>query len=239
MKKQVLGLIIILFALVSFSNNSHARPRKPRSVVVFSLSDGSPLTIAVNDRYYKKIARRITLNDLPGKRPYVKVYRYRPYADGKGGKAELVFSSTIKLTPGQSYEAIVDPQSRKLNLRPLRQNVPPPSNNYNNNQSNYSSQPPAMLSSSLMVLENNMDKEDTESGKMRLAKQYADNNTISSEDVKNIATWLLFDDSRVDFVKYTYPKVTDKSNFAAQLTDVFSTEVSQKSFKQYMDSVSR
>jgi len=204
-----------------------AQQRRQRSTIRFTLSDGSPLTLAVNDRYYKKVGKRITLSDLPGKRPYFKIYKYRPFQDGKGGKAELVFSGTVKIQRGKSYEAVVNVKNGKLTLREgIRKVSTEPDETYIIPE-NIEMQP------HLEGLKEQMDQQPADLNKLKLAQAYTKNNAYTTETLAVIASWLLFDDTRLSFLKYTYDKVQDQQQFGA-LEEVFSTEESKQQFRDFL-----
>lgn len=242
--KRIFWLVMAFLCIAVASNTAIAQRRsKPRSVIQFSLSDGSPLTLAVNDRYYKKIGNTLTLGDLPGKRPYIKVYKYRPYADGKGGKAELVFSGTIKIKPGNSYAALIDINKHQLILNDMQPGqaapavTPLPDNAYDENNTSYSDaqqdNTTAAPANNIDYLKQQMDAQDADLNKLKLAKQYIDNNTCTVNDINAIATSLLFDDTKLSFLKYAYNKVSDKQNYNS-LSFLFDTEESKAAFNAFI-----
>lgn len=249
--KRIFWLTVALLCITAIGNSASAQRRsKPRSVIQFSLSDGSPLTIAVNDRYYKKIGNTLTLGDLPGKRPYIKVYQYRPYADGKGGKAELVFSGTIKIKPGTSYTALIDISRHQLILNDMQADQAPSGysnqaaspaadNAYDEHNTTYSDaqqdNAPVPPATNIEYLKQQMDAQDADLNKLNLAKQYVDNNTCTVNDISDITASLLFDDTKLSFLKYAYDKVSDKNNYNS-LASVFDTEESKAAFNSFLAS---
>ncbi|RYZ36375.1 MAG: hypothetical protein EOP49_32645, partial [Sphingobacteriales bacterium] len=91
--KRILVLVLTLLLSVPaiYAQKSN------RSVMRIRLSNGAPLMVTINGRDFKKIGRSITIGDIPRKRQYIQVYRYRAYADGQGGKAELAYSGNVKI----------------------------------------------------------------------------------------------------------------------------------------------
>lgn len=226
-----------------------------RSTLRIRLSDGSPLMVTINGRDFNKIGRSITIGDLPGKRQYLQVYKYRRYADGKGGKAELAFDGKIKIEKGFTYDCIVDLGSGKIRMREvasLQPLVSPPA--FNPNQSQVLEQgqqdaavatpaednntpmamPPTQdVDAKLLPLKKAMGNVDADSKKLELALNYVNKSQVNSLDVKNIATWIFFDDNRMKFVKQAYPKVTDKNNYSA-VASVFTLDESKKEFNDFL-----
>ena len=112
MKK--LWLFLLLF---SFSFHFTQAQYNPSNQLRLRMSDGSLLKVVINNRAFKKINNSLIINDIPNKRPHIMAYRYRPYADGRGGRAELIYSGTITIKKGRSYDGIIDVKRRVLLLK--------------------------------------------------------------------------------------------------------------------------
>jgi len=222
-----------------------------RSTIRVRLSDNSPLMITVNGRDFKKIGRSITIGDLPGKRQNLQVYKYRRFADGKGGRAEQVFSGDIKIEKGSTYDCIVDIGAGKIRMwkvNALQPIAPPPGFNPRQsqplNQDNadvavaagdtaFEMPPVHNVDDKLLPLKASMEKVDADSKKLELAMNYIGKNSYNSQDVTNIAGWIFFDDNRMKFVKQAYARVTDKNNYAS-VGDVFTLPDSKKEFSSFL-----
>lgn len=59
-----------------------------------------------------------------------------------------------------------------------------------------------------------MNREDFDNARLLYAKRLADDNYFTAEQVKDLAKFFSFDNSRMEFVKYAYAKTIDKSNFS-------------------------
>lgn len=235
--------------------------RSDRSTLRIRLSDGGPLLVTINGRDFKKIGRSITIADIPRKRQNLQVYRYRPYADGKGGKAELAYSGTIKVQKGSTYDCVVDPGTRKFrmmevaSLQPIPQR--PPFNPRRDQPLNQDNAPddlgtamnePAVsddaplemppdhtVSARLQSLKTAMDREDADSKKLAEARKFIATHNVTSAEVTDIAGWIFFDDNRLTFIKAAYPKVSDKENFSSA-GSVFTLPESKKEFENFLSS---
>jgi hypothetical protein len=248
--KRILVLVMVLFFTVP------AVFAGARSTIRIRLSDGSPLMVSINGRDFKKIGRTVTIGDIPGKRQYIQVYKYRMYADGKGGKAELTYSGNIKIEKGGIYDCIVDLRTQKLRVKqvaalqpiatppPFNPNLSQPLNQVDDRASDDETTmandettlelPTAQeINPKLLPLKKSMEAVDADNKKLALAVAYINKNTINSQDVSNIATWIFFDDNRLKFVKQAYPKVSDKNNFAA-VANVFTLDDSKKEFNSFL-----
>lgn len=232
MKQFVIFLLAITATIFSYG-------QKPKSTVRFSLSDGSPLVITINERDYQKVGTNLIVSDLPRKRHSVRIYKFRPYADGKGGKAELAYVGNIKIEPGNKYDAILNMQSGKLHINQVRQyqELPAsasisrnPNATFNPNQDQAISTINASeglsnngefelpknveenLSQDLISLKANMLKEVKDGDKLRLANAFVDHRKVSSTEALAIMKWINFDDNKLAFAKHVKQKLTDPSN---------------------------
>lgn len=196
--------------------------------------------ITINDRDFKKINSLITLYDLPGKRHSIRVYKYHPQGDRRNAEAQLVYSGTIKIEPGNTYDCIVDVQQRKLYIKKMGLNDPP----------SYQAPPPAPLpdASRDVAISNNrelafysprlkstidaMDQAKEDSKKLELANNYARQQNINTSEARMLADHIMFDDNKLAFLKSVYPSITDKNQFSS-LQDVFNMEKAKKDFLDF------
>lgn len=248
-------LVLVLFLLSGFSAVT-AQQRSDRSTLRIRLSDGSPLTVTINSRDFRKIGRTITIRDIPRKRQYIQVYKFRPYADGDGGKAQLVYSGTIKVQKGSIYDCIVDLDTRRFRMKevaalepmaqrppfdprrdqPLQEGTPMDNGDAGTADEVTLDMPPdRSVSARLQPLKNAMDKVDADSKKLAEARKFISTHTVTSEEVKDIAGWIFFDDNRLTFVKAAYPKVSDRENFTI-VGDAFTLPDSKKEFDNFLGS---
>lgn len=243
MKKSFLFVFLSLLSISLFAQNN-------RSTLRLRLSDGAPLKVAINSRNFDKIGTSLIIGDIPGRRPRITVYRFKPYADGRGGKAELVYSGKIKIDRGSSYDAIVDVRNNRLRLREVNSfanvpmNAPPKTpqpqilqDNQNQVQSNVeelSVEEPKneVLSPQLQTIHDAMGKVSTDKEKLEVAQRYI-GDKITTSDLVQILDWFFFDDTKLTFIKSAYPKISDKNN-AAKLSDVFISESSKKELNQFL-----
>ena len=249
--KKILVLALSFFLFL----NAATAQRSDRSTMRIRLSDGTPLLLTINGRDFKKTGRSITIGDIPRKRQNLQIYRFRPYADGRGGKAELVYSGTVKISKGSTYDCVVDVRERKFMMKevsglspierpPFNPRRDQPISNNNGDEDQYAAtentdiaMPPSHdVSSRLQALKTAMDRVDADSKKLAEAKKFINQNSVTAAEVKSIAGWLFFDDTRLVFVKQAYPKVSDKENFNAEAGSVFTLPASKSEFDDFMKS---
>ncbi len=111
--KKILVLVLSFFLFL----HTASAQKSDRSTMRIRLSDGTPLLLTINGRDFKKTGRSITIGDIPRKRQDFRIYRFRPYADGRGGKAELVFSGRVKIEKGSTYDCVVDVREGKFMMK--------------------------------------------------------------------------------------------------------------------------
>jgi len=192
--------------------------QKPRSSLVVRMDDGQPLTVAVNNRYFNKTGTRLTVGDVLGKRPYLQVYRFRPYADGKGGKAELVFSGKIKIERRGTYEVIVHPGNRSVSVgqrRILPQEQPLSPGAYEQEQIITLSKPAGEAEKApwLQTLLNQMADKVKDSDKLRIARSGLPP-SLTTIEAGFICDAILFEDNKLHFLKEVHSKIADPENFS-------------------------
>ena len=82
-------------------------------------------------------------------------------------------------------------------------------NGYDNNSYNRT-----ISNEDFFAAERVMERENFDDARLLYAKRLVDDSYVSAEQVKELARFFSFDNSRLEFVKYAYPKTTDKSNFS-------------------------
>ncbi|RYZ18638.1 MAG: DUF4476 domain-containing protein, partial [Sphingobacteriales bacterium] len=93
--------------------------------------------------------------------------------------------------------------------------------------------PDRTVSARLQPLKTAMDKVDADSKKREEAQKFINSNKVNSDEVKDIASWIFFDDNRLLFIKAAYAKVSDPANFAV-VGEVFTLPESKKSFDDFL-----
>lgn len=209
MTRSILCLFLAFFCALPALN-----AQKPRSTLILRMEDGQPLTVAVNNRYFHKTGTRLIIGDVPGKRPYLQVYRFRPYADGEGGKAELVFSGQIKIERGGRYEVIVRPGHRSVRVARLSATGDAAFTDPGNARADYAASGPVYEAGRppwLHALLEKMSAEIKDSEKLQLALSGLPDK-LSTAEALLICEAILFEDNKRGFLKTASPRISDRSN---------------------------
>lgn len=72
-----------------------------------------------------------------------------------------------------------------------------------------------------------------EDTKLTLAKQVADNNCMSAEQIKGIMSLFSFEETKLEYAKYCYSRCSDKKNYY-KLNDAFTFESSTEELNEYI-----
>ena len=244
--RWILASILSLFTTVTWA-------QRPTSTIRFSTTDQAPISVVINDRDYQRVGRSILIGDLPRKRHHIQIYQVG--TDNRTGrnKGTTIYSGTIKLEPGKTYDAVLDKKSRNLrvfavknlpNLAvatvnenvasvPIKKSsdglVATPVTALANTDIKVPVNFEANLSSSLMQLKKEMDKETLDKNKVEKAIIYAQKNNITAHDGRAMVSWLLFEEYKIDLAQKLKSIISDKQN-AALLVDAFSFEKSKQEF---------
>src|ERR1700756_4568896 len=101
--KKFLSIFVGLVSVIS----AFAQP-SDRPLLRVQLSDRSPLTLAIDGRYYKKHGTALTVGDLPQGKHHVKVYAYYLSKHRSNAKAELLYEGNIRTKRGTFTNCLID-----------------------------------------------------------------------------------------------------------------------------------
>ena len=73
----------------------------------------------------------------------------------------------------------------------------------------------------------------TDTEKLKLLKSVLSDYTYSSAQVRTITGWLAFEDSKLNFAKWSYDKITDKQDYW-KLEDIFTYSTSKDEFNKFI-----
>ncbi len=210
-----------------------------QSMLKVRLADNSVINIAVDDRYFNKKGTSVTMGDLPPGRHRITIYTVVQTRNGRGHE-QVVYSGKIETHNGNvtlfTYDADnqqTDIQEQDMNS--FTQNNPPPngpgnynnapqpgnnySDNYNNNRGQQFNQPSRQLVSPTLTdvkidqLKTRVMDKKTDTERMKLMKDALSSEKMTTDQVSAMMDWYNFEDSKVEFAKWTYPNTVDKENF--------------------------
>lgn len=244
MKKLLFTLILMAVTVA----NLFAQSR--RSIIKVRLSDNCRLAVSINDRYYDKQGTSITIGDLPAGRHYIKIYRYVPYATGRGGKARVVYSGGIRLSEGTISEFTYDVRRNEIyattefiddtydDRRDDRRDdryddrrddrYEERDDIYNNRRGRVWTQ------QDMSDLKKRVDDRMMDGEKQKLMQSVLQDRRYTTEQMRTMLNWLSFESTKVEVAKWGYDNVSDKQNYW-KLESEFTFSSSKDEFNNYIN----
>ncbi len=206
-----------------------------RSILEIRMNDHEPIVVSVDNRYYDRHGRTITIGNLPRGWHDLRVYEYLEYKKG-GGRAKLLYTGRIRIEAGTVTRCIVDRQTGRMRTRTMDiedayLDYDQPDNDNERADRNNS----ILNNEDLNDLKARVDDRITDTEKLKLMKSVLEQRTYYSVQVRTMMGWLAFEDSRLDFAKWSYDRVLDKQDYW-KLEDVFTFSSSKDEFNQYISS---
>ena len=206
-----------------------------RSILEILMNDHEPIVVSVDNRYYDRHGRTITIGNLPRGWHDLRVYEYLEYKKG-GGRAKLLYTGRIRIEAGTVTRCIVDRQTGRMRTRTMDiedayLDYDQPDNDNERADRNNS----ILNNEDLNDLKARVDDRITDTEKLKLMKSVLEQRTYYSVQVRTMMGWLAFEDSRLDFAKWSYDRVLDKQDYW-KLEDVFTFSSSKDEFNQYISS---
>ena len=234
--KNAFLFCLVLLACVSDVSAQGLR----RSLLKVRLADRSPFTIEVDGRRYDKEGASLTVGDLPAGRHSIRIYSV--VDDGYGRNvAQLVYRGRVQTVQGTTTFCVVDVARGDMRVRvegydhtPGGPPPPPPApsgNDYSDDnptrynreddrpRNDYSDdRDPAYNSNSLndrdmTDLRTRVEKRITDTDKEGLLKTALENRSCNTGQLAQLLHLLTFESTKLDFAKWAYSRVTDRSNY--------------------------
>lgn len=244
MKKILSTLLLVFITCIGAYAQGGAR-----SVLRFKLSDDSRLAVSIDNRYYDKQGRSITVGDLPAGRHYIKIYRYTPYSDARGGKAREVYRGGIRISSGTITNFTYDMRDGKLYANTEfidgSYHNDNDDNRYNDDSYNRDRREDRRRNDDMYYsrnwtdddmrdLKKRVEERITDSDKLKLMQSVLKDRRYSTEQMRNMINWLSFDDSKVNLAKWGYDYVNDRQNYW-KLESEFTFSGSKDEFNTYIN----
>lgn len=241
--KRLFSTLLLVFAGIALYAQGGAR-----SVLRFKLSDDSRLAVSIDNRYYDKQGRSITVGDLPAGRHYIKIYKYMPYNDARGGKAREVYRGGIRISSGTITNFTYDMRDGKLyaNTEFLDGSYRDDNDGRNDHDAYGRDRRDDHRRSDDMYYTRNWTDDDmrdlkkrveeriTDSDKLKLIQSVLKDRRYTTEQMRSMINWLSFDDSKVNLAKWGYDFVSDRQNYW-KLESEFTFSGSKDDFNTYIN----
>lgn len=234
MKKLIYTLVILLGTALSAIAGYDGR-----SVLEIRLSDRSPLVVSINGRQYNKHGRTVTVGNLPRGRHDIRIYEFLEYKRG-GGRARLLFTGTVRIDAGTYNYCVVDVRTQDMRIRTMDlqdayvdyddySEVLEPDDDNGDIRQNRN----RLTNDDIITLKARADERITDIEKLKLLKSVLSEKRYTSTQVRTIAGWLAFEDSKLNFAKWSYERVTDPQDYW-KLEDIFTYSNSKDEFSKFI-----
>ncbi len=230
-----------------------------QSMLKISLSDKSPINVAVDGRFFNKTGTSITVGDLPPGRHSIKIYA--PNENNYSNRMHhAIFDDRIKTFEGNITILVYDPERDIVDINeediytyknnqnnPTNNNQQTNNNNINNNtisrNDNNAIPPPTtngnmgetLTKDKTEVLKNKMAEKVSDLEKVKVAQIELASEKITSAQVGEMMDWFVFESGKIEFVKWAYDKTVDKENYG-NLESKFSYKNYQDEFIDFIKS---
>ncbi len=225
--------------------------QKEPGVLRVRFDDRHPLTIAVNDRRFPKVAGSLTIGDLPRRRNHLDVYEYRAYKDG-GGHAKLVFSGRVRIRPGMATYCIVERSSGRVKIYtrehaggndysdPVfdggRTAAPaPPASTETESPQQLQSPATPLSTDNMKMLEAQVNILITDADKDEFLQRSLAGSSVQTQQVRKMLSWFGSEKGKLFFAKWVYSQVSDPDQFLSVLDDAFIYESSRQELRDYIN----
>ncbi|MBS1774110.1 MAG: DUF4476 domain-containing protein [Bacteroidetes bacterium] len=236
MNKLICTLLLSLFSSFAFAQKGN------KSIIKVKLSDNSPFTISIDGRNYNKVGKSIIVGDLPSGRHYLKIYSYTAYTSGRGGRARVMYEADLRISKGTITTLTYDMEEQKLYAKTefidgsySDEQVYADDHSSNNNSREDIYDNGSFSKKDMQDLKQRVDDRITDTDKQKLMQSVLGTRSYSTEQMREMLSWLGFESTRVEFAKWGYNNVTDKKNYW-KLESEFTFSSSKDDFNKYINS---
>ena len=228
--KSTLFLLCFMSLICAF-----AQQKKEGSIMRFHASDNCLIKLKIDNRFFNKIARTITVAEIPEGKHAIQVYSAEPFSTRPGEKLTEIYNGTIRTYDAIQYTCTVDPFINSMDIKEKEasevfysytgQNA---MNSDKQVVKNY-----ALLSSEEMnLVKVNIAEQNADIDKIKKATEYCRAKQLNTVQVEEIIKLFLFESTRLDFIKNIHNQIVDKENIK-----VLKTYFELNSSKEAIDSL--
>ena len=228
--KSILYLICLLGII-----NTYAQQKKEGSIMRFHSSDNCLLKLKIDNRFFNKIARTITVAEIPEGKHSIQVYQAEPFSTRPGEKLTEIYNGTIRTYDAIQYTCTVDPFINSMDVKEKEasevfysytgQNA---MNSDKQVVKNY-----ALLNADEMnLVKVNIAEQNADIEKIKKAIEFCRSKQLNTVQVEEIIKLFLFESTRLDFIKSIHNQIVDKENIK-----VLKTYFELNSSKEAIDSL--
>lgn len=208
MKKLLYLFILINIATSIFAGNSE---------LTLKTWDNAMISVTFGETVYQKPVSKIIIKELNSGVYPIEIVQH---VIGEYGYSEVIYSGWITIPENSEVQAVIN-RHNMVNIYSIKP-VSDDNQNHQKTRSDFSISEFNMLMSKIKGV--NFDRE-----RMQIAKDALQTNKLmTSIQIYQIASFFVFERSKIEFVKYAYEYTIDKENFS----DVYSAFTHRKSINK-------
>jgi len=223
--KSSLLLICFFYLITTF-----AQQKKEGSIMRFHSSDNCLLKIKIDNRFFNKIARTVTVAEIPEGKHIIQVYMAEPFSTRPGEKLTEIYNGTIRTYDAIQYNCTIDPFINSMDVKEKEasevfysysgQNVMNADKQANKNYS-------LLSASELTQIKLSINEQSADVEKLKKAVALCNARQLNTVQVEEIIKLFLFESTRLDYIKTIHDQIIDKENIKV-LTSYFELDSSKE-----------
>jgi hypothetical protein len=208
--KSSLLLICFFYLITTF-----AQQKKEGSIMRFHSSDNCLLKIKIDNRFFNKIARTVTVAEIPEGKHIIQVYMAEPFSTRPGEKLTEIYNGTIRTYDAIQYNCTIDPFINSMDVKEKEasevfysysgQNVMNADKQANKNYS-------LLSASELTQIKLSINEQSADVEKLKKAVALCNARQLNTVQVEEIIKLFLFESTRLDYIKTIHDQIIDKEN---------------------------
>jgi Domain of unknown function (DUF4476) len=228
--KTTLFLLCFMSLICAF-----AQQKKEGSIMRFHSSDNCLLKLKIDNRFFNKIARTITVAEIPEGKHTIQVYSAEPFSTRPGEKLTEIYNGTIRTYDAIQYTCTIDPFINSMDVK--EKEASEVFYSYSGQNAMHSEKVNSKILSLLNAAELTQFKvslieQSTDVDKFKKAIELSSAKQLNTVQVEEIIKLFLFESTRLDFIKSIHNKIVDKENIK-----VLKTYFELNSSKEAIDSL--
>jgi hypothetical protein len=207
------NILLVICSLMMLSTN--AQQKKEGSIMRFHASDNSMIKLKIDNRFFNKIARTITVAEIPEGKHIIQVYQAEPFSTRPGDKLTEIYSGTFRTYDAIQYTCTIDPFINAMDIKEKEasevfysysgQNVMNTDKQANKNYT-------LLSASELTQIKLSINEQSADVEKLKKAVALCNARQLNTVQVEEIIKLFLFESTRLDYIKSIHDQIIDKEN---------------------------
>lgn len=205
--------LLILCFMSLFS--AFAQQKKEGSIMRFHASDNCLIKLKIDNRFFNKIARTITVAEIPEGKHSIQVYQADPFSTRPGEKLTEIYNGSIRTYDAVQYNCTVDPFINSMDVK--EKEASEVFYSYSGQNAMHSEKVNSKIFSLLSAAELaqfkvSLNEQNTDVEKLKKALELSSAKQLNTVQVEEIIKLFLFESTRLDYIKNIHSQIVDKEN---------------------------